>query len=123
MKQFLLVFLGGGLGSALRFLISKYSNDYFNSLLMGTFIVNILGCLIMGLVLGFSFKNTNLNQNHVLLLGTGFCGGFTTFSAFAYEKHTLIQTGELIQFSIYAILSIAVGIAAIALGLWLTRLS
>ncbi|MGB5237754.1 MAG: fluoride efflux transporter CrcB [Flavobacteriaceae bacterium] len=123
MKQILLVFLGGGFGSSLRFLISKFSNDYFNSFYLGTFIVNIIGCLIMGLVLGFSFKNTSLNQNQTLLLGTGFCGGFTTFSAFASENHNLFKSGELLQFSVYTFSSIAIGIAAIALGLWLSRLA
>ena len=122
MKQFLLVFLGGGLGSALRFLISKLSFQYFNSYLLGTFIVNILGCLIIGFVLGISFKNTYLTQNQALLLTTGFCGGFTTFSAFASENHALLKSGDFFQLAVYILSSILIGIAAVALGFWLSRI-
>ncbi|MCL4162961.1 UNVERIFIED_CONTAM: hypothetical protein GTU68_002754, partial [Idotea baltica] len=77
MKQFLLVFLGGGLGSILRFWISKNLNSYFSNFFFGTFLVNILGCLLIGILFGLSFKNHLLSQNQVLLLSTGFCGGFT----------------------------------------------
>ncbi|MBM1106323.1 fluoride efflux transporter CrcB [Aurantibacter crassamenti] len=123
MKQLLLVFLGGGLGSVLRYLIAKTFNGYFQHFFLGTFLVNILGCLIIGIVLGISAKNNYLNQNHTLLLATGFCGGFTTFSTFAFEKHTLLTAGEYLNFSIYTISSIAVGILAVVLGLWLSKLT
>ena len=122
MKQFLLVFLGGGLGSSLRYIISKFFNDYLQSFILGTFIVNILGCLIIGFVLGVSFRNTHLTQNQALLLGTGFCGGFTTFSAFASENHNLLKSGDLFQFSVYTISSIVLGVSAVALGYWLSKL-
>ena len=121
MKQLLLVFLGGGLGSVLRFVISKHFNQYFQHFFLGTFIVNIIGCLLIGIILGFSLKNNFFSENQTLLLATGFCGGFTTFSTFAFEKHSLLRLGELTHFSIYTILSIVVGIIAISLGLWLSK--
>lgn len=122
MKQLLLVFFGGGIGSMLRYLISKYFNSYFQHFFLGTFLVNIIGCLLIGIILGLSLKNNYLTQNQTLLLSTGFCGGFTTFSTFAFEKHSLLRAGELMHFSIYLIASIVVGVLAVALGLWLSRL-
>ncbi|MCW5517581.1 fluoride efflux transporter CrcB [Muriicola sp. Z0-33] len=121
MKQLLLVFLGGGLGSCLRFLISKTFNSYFQHFYLGTFLVNVIGCLLIGLVLGLSFKSNYLTQSQTLLLSTGFCGGFTTFSAFAFEKHTLLKAGELFHFSLYTLSSIILGLLAVALGLWIAR--
>jgi len=122
MKQLLLVFFGGGVGSMLRFLISKNFNSYFQHFFLGTFLVNSIGCLLIGILLGFSFKSAYLTQNQILLLSTGFCGGFTTFSTFAYEKHTLLKAGELMHFSMYTIASIVVGVVAVALGLWISKM-
>jgi len=122
MKQFLLVFLGGGIGSLLRYFISRTFNTYFQHFYLGTFLVNIIGCLIIGLVLGISFKSNLLSQNQTLLLTTGFCGGFTTFSSFALENQSLLKSGEILHFSFYTIASIAVGIFAVILGLWLSKI-
>ncbi|WP_299531420.1 fluoride efflux transporter CrcB [Ulvibacterium sp.] len=122
MKQLLLVFLGGGIGSMLRFVISRIFNNYFQYFFLGTFLVNIIGCLLIGIVLGLSFKGNYLTQNQILVLATGFCGGFTTFSAFAFEKHSLLSSGELLYFLLYTLSSIVFGIVAIALGLWSVKL-
>ncbi|MEP3211335.1 MAG: fluoride efflux transporter CrcB [Maribacter sp.] len=122
MKQLLLVFFGGGIGSILRFVISKNFNNYFQHFFLGTFLVNIIGCILIGIILGFSLKSDYLTQNQTLLLSTGFCGGFTTFSTFAFEKHALLKAGELMHFSFYTIASIVVGVFAIAIGLWLAKM-
>ena len=116
MKSFILVFLGGGLGSGLRYLVAIAMNQYSKVLPFGTFTVNMLGCLLIGLVLGYAQKENTLTSNQTLLLATGFCGGFTTFSAFASENLELIRNGELFNFSIYAIGSVFLGIVLIFIG-------
>ena len=121
MKSFLLVFLGGGLGSSLRYLVTIAMNQYSKVLPFGTFTVNILGCLLIGLILGYAQKENTLNSNQILLLATGFCGGFTTFSAFANENLELIKNGEIFNFSVYTIGSILVGVLAVFIGFYLTN--
>lgn len=122
MKLILLVFFGGGIGSALRFIISKTFNPYFQHFFLGTFLVNSIGCLLMGFIIGLSFKGDYLTQQQTLLFTTGFCGGFTTFSAFAFEKYELLNNGALLHFTIYLISSILVGVLAVALGIWLAKI-
>ena len=121
MKNFLLVFIGGGFGSGLRYIIGRYLNSSLGSFPVGTFTVNIIGSLLIGLILGYAAKENSLNQNQVLLLATGFCGGFTTFSAFAHENFQLLKTGDIMQFSIYTISSIVVGLIAVFIGIYLAK--
>ena len=121
MKSFLLVFLGGGLGSALRYLVACAMNQYSKVLPFGTFTVNMIGCLLIGLILGYAQKENTLTSNQTLLLATGFCGGFTTFSAFANENLELIKNGEIFNFSVYTIGSILVGVLAVFIGFYLTN--
>jgi len=122
MKLILLVFFGGGIGSTLRFIISKTFNPYFQHFFLGTFLVNSIGCLLMGFIIGLSFKGDYLTHQQTLLFTTGFCGGFTTFSAFAFEKYELLNNGALLHFTIYLISSILVGVLAVALGIWLAKI-
>ncbi len=122
MKQFLLVFLGGGIGSGLRYLLSKTLNPYISNFFVGTFGVNILGCLIIGIILGLSAKSTALSNNTILFITIGFCGGFTTFSSFALENYGMLREGQITSFLLYTVSSILVGILAVALGLWLSKI-
>ena len=121
MKSFLLVFLGGGLGSGLRYLVTIAMNQYSKVLPFGTFAVNMIGCLFIGLVLGYAQKENTLTSNQTLLLATGFCGGFTTFSAFANENFELIKNGEIFNFSAYTIGSVLVGILAVFIGFYFSK--
>ncbi|MBA6152989.1 fluoride efflux transporter CrcB [Gelidibacter maritimus] len=121
MKQLLLVFVGGGFGSVLRFIIGKYLNSPGTGIPYGTFVANILGSLLIGIILGLAFKNNTLSQNQVLFLATGFCGGFTTFSTFAYENHVFLKSGDFMSFAIYTIASFVVGFLAVFLGMYLVK--
>ncbi len=121
MKQLLLVFVGGGFGSVLRFILGKYLNNAENNLPYGTFLANILGSLLIGIILGLAAKNNTLSQSQTLLLATGFCGGFTTFSTFAYENHIFLKSGDFTNFAIYTIASFVIGFLAVFLGIFLVK--
>ena len=90
LKSILLVGVGGAAGSMLRYLtallVNRYANSHFP---WATFTVNILGCFLIGLLFGLLDKQQVANQNIRLLLITGFCGGYTTFSAFSIENLNL----------------------------------
>ena len=108
----LLVLLGGGIGAVLRYLISTFINKSFMP--WGTFTVNVLGCFVFGLLVSFL-----ANSQYKLLLLTGFCGGFTTFSTFASESAHLF-TGtvkDFLQGLVYLTSSIVLGVLAIFVGL------
>ncbi len=120
MKQLLLIFIGGGFGSITRYALSKWLNNN-SSIPYGTLLANVLGCLIIGAVLGYFMKSTNTNQHLILLIGTGFCGGFTTFSTFAFENQTFLKNGDFISFFSYAFGSIILGLSAVFLGVYLVR--
>ena len=119
MKQLLLVFIGGGIGSVLRYIIGKALNSSQTGIPYGTFTANILGSLLIGIILGLAAKNQALTQNHTLLLATGFCGGFTTFSTFAYENHVFLKAGDFTSFALYTIASFIIGFLAVFAGIFL----
>ena len=121
MKHILIVFFGGGIGSVLRYLIGKWLNSSSDGVPYGTFMANILGSLLIGVILGLASKNNSLTQSQTLLLATGFCGGFTTFSTFAYENHVFLKSGDFTSFALYTIGSFIIGFLAVFLGIFLVK--
>lgn len=121
MKQVLLVFIGGGVGSALRYLISKWLNNLPTTLPFGTLMVNAIGSLLIGVILGYAIKSSTFSENYALLLATGFCGGFTTFSAFSYENHFFLKSGDYVSFFSYTLGSVFLALVAVFVGLILAK--
>ena len=76
---------------------------------------------LIGVFMGIALKNNNLSENQTLLLVTGLCGGFTTFSAFAYENQQFLKEGDLTSFAIYTLGSLSLGILAVFLGLVISK--
>ena len=117
----MLVFVGGGLGSSLRYLIGKYLNSVETGIPYGTFAANIIGSFIIGLALGLALKYNSISSNTILFVAVGFCGGFTTFSTFAYEIHVFLKNGDFTSFAIYTIASFIIGFLAVFFGIFLVK--
>jgi fluoride exporter len=121
-KDILLVGLGGGAGSMARYLCQRgVSAFYPHAFPFGTLLVNVSGCLLIGILIGLFEKGELVKPEWRLLLATGFCGGFTTFSAFAAENIQLLKDGRLLYFSIYTVASVVLGILATFTGVALFK--
>jgi len=122
-KNLLLVGLGGGIGSIARYLCQKwFSENYPHPFPWGTFLVNLCGCFLIGVFYEAAEKTSVLSPQARLLLITGFCGGFTTFSTFAFENMNLLRIGDNFYFALYAVGSVVLGIAAVYVGSVLIKL-
>jgi CrcB protein len=113
-KNFILVGLGGAIGSMLRY--AAYLLLPVKNFPLATLTVNITGSFIIGMVVAVSIKDENYLNNWKLFLATGICGGFTTFSAFSSENILLLQNGKYFIVISYIALSIVLGITAAWLG-------
>ena len=113
LRNILLVALGGAIGSVCRYLLSGMN---VASWPWGTFAVNILGSLVIGLLVGLASKGI-VSPEMKLLLVTGFCGGFTTFSTFANESFSMMKAGDVLQMALYVGASVVVGILAVWVGI------
>jgi len=110
-NSLILIFIGGGLGSVLRFIIGHYvSKKVESGIPWGTLIVNILGSFLLGAIIGYVDKMNWTSSQYIVFFTIGFCGGFTTFSTFSIENAMLIKNGDWVLFLSYTLLSIIIGI-------------
>lgn len=115
MNAFIVIGIGGACGSIARYAISTWMNGSTGLFPVGTFIVNALGCFILGFL--FSYSEQKLSDTLYKGIGTGFCGGFTTFSAFSLESYSLWKNHHIVEAFLYTSSSFIVGLAAITAGI------
>ncbi len=123
LKILLAIGSGSFLGGIARYLLSRgIQNSVISSFPFGTFWVNIIGCFLIGLFFGLSERGNLSNAELRMFLTVGFCGGFTTFSTFSNENISLLRDGSFLYFSLYAGLSVFVGLLATFGGNALTKI-
>lgn len=117
MKVIGLIWLGGGIGSVMRYLVQIWVSRFTNlSFPLGTFLVNVSGCFLIGIFFALAEKYNIINYEWRLFLITGLCGGFTTFSTFSYEGVNLFKEGNYAYFISYILLSVGIGLLATVFG-------
>ena len=122
LKNILLIGLGGAIGSVLRYLCNIAISKYFpSSFPWPTLAVNVLGCFLIGIFLALFGREHENQVDMRMLFMAGFCGGYTTFSAFALENLQLLQQGQLNLSVIYMIASIVLGLLAVWVGVAVVR--
>ena len=118
-KDILFVGIGGGIGSIMRFLTSRFTARLVAAqwLFLGTLAANLIGCFLIGILSGWMLSHMPDNQPFRLLFIVGFCGGYTTFSTFAFENYRLIEMNQWGILLLYLLASIVLGIIAVWLGM------
>lgn len=121
MKDLFLIILGGGIGSACRYLVSTTINRYLgDSFAWGTMTVNLIGCLIIGFLVGLIDRSI-LPKEYRLILVTGFLGGFTTFSSFSLESIGMLREGAFGEGLLNVGVNIVLGFGLTLIGLFVSR--
>ena len=120
-KNILAVGAGSFVGGAARYLVSLGMKGIGKGFPWATLAVNLVGCLMIGLLWGLLSRNAAENTSWGLFLTVGLCGGFTTFSTFSKEALAMLQTGQMWGFASYIAISVLAGIALVALGYYIGR--
>ncbi len=121
-KSLFIVGIGSFIGGALRHLLSSWmKNSCTQGFPWGTLMVNLLGCFVIGVIFALFSRYSTTSNPWCLLLTTGLCGGFTTFSTFANEGLQMLQNGNIGAFAGYVTTSLVGGIALTALGYWIVK--
>lgn len=120
-RNIIAVGAGSFIGGITRYIVSLAMKGISKGFPWATVLVNLLGCLIIGLLWGFLSRNASESTSWGLFLTVGLCGGFTTFSTFSKEALTMLQTGQIWGFASYIALSVLAGIALVALGYYIGR--
>ncbi len=122
MRALLFVGIGGGLGSILRYVISVFVGRHVPIVFpMGTLLVNISGCFLIGVFYSVFARHTDFNPEWRLFLITGICGGYTTFSTFSYDGLILLKQGSNLSFMLYVLGSVVIGLLATFAGVALFK--
>ena len=121
-RNTILIGCGSFIGGAARYIISVAMKAMSKGFPWGTLIVNLVGCLVIGLLWGFFSKNSSESSSWALFMIVGICGGFTTFSTFSKEALMMLQAGNFISLLAYVTISVIAGIALVAAGYYLVRL-
>jgi CrcB protein len=121
-KNFLIIGLGGAVGSMLRYAVQKiFQAQTAATFPTGTLLVNIAGCFMIGILWSLVSRSLTWNDELKLLLMTGFCGGFTTFSAFTLEGIGLLKENRTVLFVIYLMASVVGGLLATFIGIRIAK--
>jgi fluoride exporter len=122
MKTFLLIGSGSAAGGICRHFVQVFMAKMVGvQFPFGTFLVNLSGCFVIGLLYGLADRYAWLSMEWRLLLITGVCGGYTTFSSFSYEAVSLLRQGSILYFILYAAGSVVLGVLATAVGMLAIR--
>lgn len=123
LKNLMIVFMGGGLGACLRFFVAGLVMRFSGAVpvFYGTLLVNVLGCLLIGLLAGFFSTRAGISQGWWLFLATGLLGGFTTYSAFSLDALQLFQRAEVVQALSYVLFSVIGCVLAAYAGFMIMR--
>ncbi|MDD3435536.1 MAG: fluoride efflux transporter CrcB [Candidatus Gastranaerophilales bacterium] len=121
MLNIIAIFIGGGLGSLLRYGVAVLLKSYSFNFPVATLTVNVIGSLILGFIIALFWDKASMHDGIKLAITVGFCGGLTTFSTFSWETFDLIKNGEFLLAFFYAIISVLICIFAVSIGVFLSK--